>query len=663
MDTRRRAIDRVRRGSARVAGLAVAAILAAAPGRADTHAAPSGQPVPIYDLMPSPGQFGGVVRGFVVDGRTGYATLGARLVTFDLTDPRRPVPMGYSRPLPGMATSITVVGLHAYVGLRFGEHGVAVVAIGDPRRPVLRSLIYGRANAVAAGGDRLVVVGRDELQVYDVADPGRPVQLGRLAFGPRYYDAVVTPDGQRAFAASSDSSHPVVEIDLSDPRAPSVASSFALPDGRSVSSLYRAGDRLFATSIDRLHVLDTAAPGGLRELGSALLVDGDSKRHPQAVVVDGTRAVVVGNGGNWDHRIGQLWTLDVADPSAPRVRTRIDLPATLADVSLHGNFAVASEQDGRVRVVDVSDPEQPFDAGTFVPPGPAHEIVAAGRYGYHAHWEGGLQVLDLADPRNLRDAGIAPTDRPAVPLEVAEGILYAWEPRGTSDGSLALYDLVDPRLPSFLGRVDAPRPTSIAAAGATMLAVSHGLLEAYDVGDPARPVRVGSLAIDGAAGIALGSAHAYVAAGWQGLRVIDVASPAALREIGAVELTDVPIADVTLDGTTVYFGGHSMSIGAIDVSDPTMPRARWTRPDPTAFGGHAYANGRLVTISEQGLNLHDVNPHGSSPVSHWPMPGIAQDVVLSDGNVYVALEDAGVLAIPMPGLRRANPIWLPVLHR
>jgi len=663
MDTSRPAIDRVRRGSARVAGLAAAAILAAALGRADTHAAPSGQPVPIYDLMPSPGQYGGVVRGFVVVGHTGYATLGARLVTFDLTDPRRPVPMGYSRPMPGMATSITVVGLHAYVDLWSGEHGVAVVAIGDPYRPVLRSIIFGRTNAVAAGGDRLVVVGIDELKVYDVADPGRPVQLGRLALGPLYYDVVVTPDGQRAFAASSDSMNPVVEIDLSDPRAPFLASSFALAGSRSVSSLYLAGDRLFATSIDRLHVLDIAAPGGLRELGSTPLVDGDNKRHPKAVAVDGNRAVVVGDAGDWDHRIGQLWTLDVADPSAPRVLARIDLPAKLANVSLYGVFAVVNEQDGRVRVVDVLDLEQPTDWGAFVPPGPAREIVVAGSFGYHAHWEGGLQVLDLDDPSDPQDGGIAPTERPAVPLEIAERILYVWEPRGTSDGSLALYDLVDPRLPSFLGRVDAPRPTSIAAAGATMFAVSHGLLEAYDVGDPSRPTRVGSLAVEGAVDIALGGSHAFVAAGERGLRVIDVSSPDALRSIGSIEGPEIWPRDATLDGTTVYFGGHGQRIGAIDVSDPTAPRVRWTRTDPSAFGGHAYANGRLATISERGLNLHDVSPFGAFPLSHWPMPGTATDVVLYDGHVYVALGDAGVLAIPWLDERRANPIWLPALHR
>lgn len=77
------------------------------------------------------------------------------------------------------------------------------------------------------------------------------------------------------------------------------------------------------------------------------------------------------------------------------------------------------------------------------------------------------------------------------------------------------------------------------AAGCGIAFVGAGpRLATYDVCDAGRPRDLGRSAplADVVLGVALAGSHAYVAAGRAGLRVFDVADPARLVEVGAVDV-------------------------------------------------------------------------------------------------------------------------------
>lgn len=148
----------------------------------------------------------------------------------------------------------------------------------------------------------------------------------------------------------------------------------------------------------------------------------------------------------------------------------------------------------------------------------------------------------------------------------------------------------------------------VAVAGATAC-VAKGLkgVECWDVTDPAAPVLVHELDTAGEAhGIALDGDHAYVADDRWGLVIVDLAGP------GGPELR-------ALHGPASTFWG--------------MPRRVVVR-DGLAFVANG-AHTQVIDVSD---------PAAPALVAELPTTGLARDVAVADGRVYVADGD-GALAV------------------
>ncbi len=147
----------------------------------------------------------------------------------------------------------------------------------------------------------------------------------------------------------------------------------------------------------------------------------------------------------------------------------------------------------------------------------------------------------------------------------------------------------------------------------------------YDISRP-QAALLGSLAVGNAANISrilLKGNHAFVNDG-KYLRVLDIANPATLREVGTFS-DDVNIDDMTLSQNYIYLGSRygSKKIRAVNISNPATPAAAGVYNN-MIYGTALCADDRYLYVAGgwYGLNLLDF----SAPAS----PVLAARYYLSD---------------------------------
>jgi hypothetical protein len=129
---------------------------------------------------------GGLVTDLdVQDGIAVLASLTSGLRVVDVSDPRLPRLVGTAASPGALAVDLQ----DGLVAIAEGVHGFSLYDISDPTAPLhlVRQSVTtavaspGATDAVALAGDRLFVAGfHRNLVCYDVSDPRRPVERGRL---------------------------------------------------------------------------------------------------------------------------------------------------------------------------------------------------------------------------------------------------------------------------------------------------------------------------------------------------------------------------------------------------------------------------------------------------------------------------------------------------
>jgi hypothetical protein len=277
----------------------------------------------------------------------------------------------------GAAYDVFVREGTAYVA---NNEGVAILDIGDIRRPRRVNLISGSSEGGVAGfqvfGDTLVTFG-NQLSLYDIRQPQTPILLARYT-GRDFIGAVHLRDNFLYLGYL----HGGLEIvSLGGPGgATSIGYS---PFSGQINGLALKGDFAFiANSSTGLELFDISDP-----------------THPQKV------RTVQATPGAWDihllderlylscHHFG-VRILDVSDPSDARVMGSLDNGGEAYGVFALGNsLYVADLQDG-VEVLDISSPGSPtlvmWDRHYH-----PHDLFSDGRYLYLADQDAHFVVLPL----------------------------------------------------------------------------------------------------------------------------------------------------------------------------------------------------------------------------------------------------------------------------
>lgn len=206
-----------------------------------------------------------------------------------------------------------------------------------------------------------------------------------------------------------------------------------------------------------------------------------------------------------------LGILDVSNGRAPTLRGSLKTPGQAKNVAVSGTTALVTDMVSGLDIVDVSNPSKPVHVESVFLEGYPTDVVTSGSLAYAADRPTGFYVFDLSKPRPLQPTSMLQSATPSPQVEVLQR----------------------------------------SAQGQTLAVLTGGLLQMYDVSDPAAPVKIPPYRTPGGAQrVSLKGTLAYVADGKAGLQVVDLSSPSTPRVVGAYQ-TAAPARDVAVADSLV----------------------------------------------------------------------------------------------------------------
>lgn len=563
--------------------------------------------------------------------------------------PPPPITRAHAGGNPG---PVVVAGDHVVLGVgpRLVVRTRAGVAVGES------APLRGTIEAVAVIGTRAYVAERLDLDarihIIDLTNPTAPVQTGELDLagdaGFSVIPALVAGAG-RLYVA--DQEQGVFELDVTSPDAPTVVRLVTDPGVRSLSLV---GDRLYSwgSGFGGVSVTTRDVTAQLAVLGEASL--------PGAVGVAITTnhlAVVAGTDG--------IFVYDLTDPSAAVERFHVgdaDQGPFARSLAASGTTAWIPASNG-LHVLNLATPAAIAHTGPLAVPSVGVNAAAAGS-GTLAYTtdRGQLVTLDVASP-------LAPGPAQATDVTLCAdctGVSAAGETLYVADivGGLRTARLGDlatigrsAALPGdpVSGLALVFEDVTVAGNRAYVADWLFGL-RIYDVADPAAPVQLGALATGGfPAGVAVLGDRAYVAESTNvgALLVIDVANPAAPRALGRIETSKGMAVKVL--GTVAYVADES-NIGSgglklYDIANPAGISLLGTYDQDCLYPGDVAVAGAIAVVACSGDGFHFVdvtNPAAPARIAVVPAPGNTSAwAVATDGTRAFLGHDRGVLAVDL----------------
>ncbi|MBN1955555.1 MAG: hypothetical protein JW900_10970 [Anaerolineae bacterium] len=433
------------------------------------------------------------------------------------------------------------------------------------------------------------------------------------------------------------------------------------------------GQYAYVTLGRELAVLDMADPTHPTRLGYTLLPVTGGR-----LDVQGGYAYVVGE-------YGQLVVVDVSAPTSPVVAGSLAVPG--AGIDVEGSYAYLVDRSGTgFQVVDVSDPANMAVIGSCATEGV--DVQVMGGYAYVAGgYDGpGLQVVDVTDPYNPVAMGSAPAS--ALGVYVLGNYAYVADYTLSTSSYLRVIDVSNPAAPCEVGSEelftgpwseaydvyvaasDPPGYVYAYVAGSAYIGGgwSYGGVEVVDVTDPHDPDSVNNWVapdVRKTVGVVLAGDNVWLPAEWAGLRVIDVADPANLSEVGVLRVlggTDLVVAAAAVGNTgPLYAYVTAWGLGVVDVTDPVYPvvLGHYEAPPPNYGAERVDLAGPYVYISDirGGLRVMDVSDP-ANPTVIGEYEEFIRDMDVDEAGVYAYLasdpNDLIVLDVADPA--EINPV-------
>lgn len=612
--------------------LAVLAALTAGGGRGPLAA-------PVAPAIPDPqiiAHLGGWSTAVDVEGRLAYVAVGSRVRVVDVTDPAHPRTLSESPELPAPIDELSVTGGMVYVADR--AFGLRIVDARDPLRPQVVGAgekVKGAKAVQVAGGHAYLADGAAGVHVLDVADPRQVREVAVIPVGGgEAWDLDIV--GDRAYIADRIG---LRAVDVSQPAAPAlIGSRDSAGWARDVAV---SGTHAFVADGDRgLTVLDLTDPTDISRVANL-----DTAGEAWAVELAGTRAYVADGTG--------LGVFDISDPELPVALGALALPGEARDLDLAGNTVFVAAGSAGLRIIDVSDPAAPRELAAMVDlPVQANAAAAAAGRLYVADSAYGLRVFDLTRP--AAPAALGGLDTAGTPLEVrqAGGQVYLAD----REGGLLAIDARDPAKPLAAGKVDlAPRRVTDLDIDGQLAAVLDAPadggrqgLRLFDLANPAAPRPLGALSsLRLAYDLQLSAGRAYVA-DLDGLRVFDVRDPAAPVELGKADTIGV-VYGVAVAGSTVFASIGESGLRVLDASDPEHRRVIGAADTDGYFRDLQWVDGLLyVADKDFGLRVFDVRePSAPREVAARAVTGPVEHVLVDGNFAYLSLGTTGLAVLSL----------------
>lgn len=620
------------------------------------------------------GSWGGTVWDVAADGNIIAMTSGGRVLIVDISNPAAPVEVS-SLDFRNEATCVQVHGNYLYVGGEphsvcfrvydisnpaapvqvYVECGMTYYVLdmawygndaymmfdgaiwswnmSDPRHPLKRNYVYGRAKGLAVSGDFLYVASDSAtFRVYDLlANPFQPPLVAEIPLpSPSQWGGPIAISGNYAYVApyggNPGNYANVTVVDISDPLAPVVVGS--IPDTRTDGVM----EHTISTSNGILYVVPMDTP-------------------------------------DYPYRPNATRLYDVAsNPAAPVQVCTIPAIAHANGVRAVSTTAYVIDEGEGVIMFDCSNPAAPVRLGNVHSPAWMTKECKVGDLLYVADNWNGFTILDVSDPRHIpmNPVGVyQSTGDENWGIDVHDSLAYL----GAGTGGLEIVDVSTPSAPVRVGHYPVPLGMKvddlsiregIAYVGASQeVGGCATYLLTFDVSNPANIVLLDSVLVQPGGGCRVSAVGVHTRAGRTVVYMAN--SQAASAESWTVDASDPANLSLLYDGPPYKPGDLVLSESGLlrfvvaetdglspaglyidDVSHPGAP----SQLSYTPKGSHSVAvSGNRVYVSSPYTVLDVSNPAAPVVVAQGPnfRFGPDMDMVIEGPVVY------GVCGSTAPG--------------
>jgi len=301
-----------------------------------------------------------------------------------------------------------------------------------------------------------------------------------------------------------------------------------------------------------------------------------------------------------------LRIIDVTDPASPTEAGSFNTNGYAYDVAVSGNYAYVADGSKGLRIINVTNSASPTETGYYDTPGSARGVALLGDLAYVADSNGGLQIIDVGSPGSPSPEGSIAT--PGSAYGVAVSSLYAFV--ADQYGGLTIINISNPTSPVEIGNFNTSGQAyavGLYSQYACVADYNRGL-RIIDVSNPAVPVEAGCYDptivkyyrdIDVVGQWAFVASDASSTDGSNGLRVIDLTDPAAPTEAGYCETVGDP-RGVAVYGKYAYLAAGSDGLRIIDIS-PLLVNYSYYIP---FFSSKGYGTGVALRNSDPSESAH-----------------------------------------------------------
>lgn len=545
---------------------------------------------------------------------------------YSLDNPAHPVLIGMFI-TSGLANGVAVNHPFVYVG---DVYGFGVWDLSDIDHPVLRSEY--RSDEAFGYQERLyyrdgkvfIAAYTSGIQVIDVSDPDRPVLVGSTRTGAYAWDMALSDDAAYIMDFFSMA---IVDIRRPDYPVNRVKVNAMFSSGAAVRD-----DLLYLGYVDGLRVMDISDPFNPVDVSD---IGPTGSGTAETVSLSGQYAFV-GHGG-------YIEIYDISIPANPIQVSYFYPPGHPRKLVAHNGYLYTVLDDSGFVVTDVRDPNLPVqtvhvNGGEW---GTRKDVVTDENYLYLVDWNRGLVIFDASDP-----AALIELSNYLVPGALRDCVIEADTAYLVCQSEIQIVDITDRTNPLFVGKFQtsgSPNHVSIDSAQDRIYLCDLYGFYILDISDPADIRRMGAvwLAKEGNpyASRIIGH-HAFIANGWKGMKVIDIADPSSPNLVNVWPGDNSKsYVDVQLRNGMLHFLDPYNGIEIVDVTDPLSPELHAViSPDDVIINDFRMLEDLLfIAAGSSGIFVYDIESD-SDPVmvARSDTPGEAIGIEATSEAVFVA---------------------------
>lgn len=582
------------------------------------------------------GVFGGSFSDMVVQDDHAIIAAGlGGLFIFDISTPDSPV-FHQRVELPGELIDLDRRGDILAVAARDG--GVHLLDISDGSAPTLLSTIAadGLARAIHFDDNLLLIADANldnpRLRIFDSTDPLTPTLVGEAEDTP-YAMSIATHNGF-AYLANGSS---INIFDISDPSNPQ----FVLHDGSTDANDLVIIDGVLFTDRYGLnsHAIDGATLTHLDHLA-------DSASEARLFAVGDVIYMAPLNGG----------AIYIADASDPHNLALIDVVRLTREentardgrsgVQPVGDHLLVAQGGSGLQVADRTLPEPDWIAhviGSYATAGTVLGFHSQGDTLYLASGVNGLRILHAPNLDDASEIGHIDTEDTANAVHVVNDVAYV-----ACLASLKLYNVADPAIPVYLGKVAEIQTAFEIARYGPHLYVASDEAGTYvlDVSEPDSPNVIGLLEAPGSArsvsvGLSEGRIIAAVGAMDRGAHLFDVTDPRQPEHLFNLT-TQGTTSGVSIWQSRLALAEGSRGARVVDISNPQSPSTIQSFGSSSVHPDRRiYLQGpQLITITPTLVHVYETQNSGYTLRGEITLAGPVPSALIDEDRLFVA-DNAG----------------------